>query len=96
MRGTIIEQQRELLIRRKKLEAELRMHPDNLESRRSDRYAPSTSRENRAEARDEEDLSSQQLRSKGKRRVFDDTSAPEGNRAYYGSTSIATSFSRPE
>ena len=55
------------------MEAELRMHLDNLESRRSVRYAPSTSRVNRAEARDEENLSTQQLRSKGKRRVFDDT-----------------------
>ena len=71
------------------------MHLDNLESRRSVRYAPSTSRVNRAEARDEENLSTQQLRSKGKRRVFDDTSAPEGNRAYHGFASIAISFSRP-
>ena len=49
IRGAVIDQQEELLNRRKELEAELRVHLENLENRRSDPNAPSTSRENPAE-----------------------------------------------
>jgi uncharacterized protein (UPF0147 family) len=49
IRGAVIDQQEELLNRRKELEAELRVHLENLENRMSDPNAPSTSRENPAE-----------------------------------------------
>ena len=95
IRGAVIEQQEELPGRKKEMESELRMHLDNLEGRRSDLNAPSTSREDLAEDRDEEDPVFHRHRSKGKRRAFDDSSVTEGNHAY-GSTYIARSLPRPE
>ncbi len=95
IRGAVIEQQEELLSRRKELESELRIHLENLEGRRSDPNAPSTSRENPAEDHVEEDPATHRHRSKGKRRAFDDSSMSEGNHAY-GSTYIARSLPRPE
>ncbi len=90
IRGAVLEQQQDLLDRRKELETELRIiHLDNLESRRSDPNAPSSSREAPAEEPDEEGPETQRHRSKGKRRAYDDASAPGGNHAYYGSTYIA-------
>jgi hypothetical protein len=96
IRGAVIEQQQELLSRRKDLESELRIHLVNLQGRRSDSNAPSSSREVLAEDPDEEGPERQRHRSKGKRRAYDDASAPEGNQAYYGSTYIARSLPRPE
>ena len=95
IRGAVIDQQEELLNRRKELEAELRVHLENLENRRSDPNAPSTSRENPAEDQVEEDPASERHRSRGKRRAFDDSATSEGNHAY-GSTYIARSLPRPE
>ncbi|MFN9909891.1 MAG: hypothetical protein ACK56F_27865, partial [bacterium] len=54
IRGAVIEQQQELLSRMKDLELELRIHLDNLEGRRSDPNAPSSSREVPAEDPGEE------------------------------------------
>jgi len=96
IRGAVLEQQQDLLDRRKELETELRIHLDNLEIRRSDPNAPSSSREAPAEEPDEERPEAQRHRSKGKRRAYDDASAPGGNQAYYGSTYIARSLPRPE
>ena len=67
---------------KKELESELRMHLGNLEGRRSDRNAPSTSREDPIEDQGEEGPENQRHRSKGKRRAFDDASMPEGDQAY--------------
>ena len=96
IRGAVLGQQQDLLDRRKELETELRVHLDNLEIRRSDPNAPSSSREAPAEEPDEERPEAQRHRSKGKRRAYDDASAPGGNQAYYGSTYIARSLPRPE
>ena len=97
IREAVIEQQQELLSRVKDLELELRIHLDNLEGRRSDPNAPSSSREVPVEDPGEEGPESQRHRSKGKRRAYDDASAPKGNHAYYyGSTYIARSLPRPE
>ena len=71
------------------------MHLENLEGRRSDLNAPSTSREDLAEDRDEEDPATHRHRSKGKRRAFHDSSVSKGNHAY-GSTYIARSLPRSE
>ena len=67
IRGAVIEQQQELLSRRKDLELELRIHLDNLEGRRSDPNAPSSSREVPAEDPGEEGPETKRHRSKGKR-----------------------------
>ncbi len=62
IRGAVIEQHQELLSRRKDLELELRMHMDNLEGRRSDRNAPSSSREDPIEDLGEEGPENQRHR----------------------------------
>ncbi len=76
IRGAVLEQQQDLQDRRKELEKELRIHLDNLEGRRSDPNAPSSSREVPADEPDEEGPETRRHRSKGKRRAYDDASAP--------------------
>ena len=89
VRSAVIDQQEDLLERRKELESELKIHLVNLENARRDPNGPSSSGPDRMENDDEEVQPRHRHRSKGKRRAFDDADRTEASNQAYGSTYIA-------